>query len=85
VEAVVEVMQVFPKCDDLQLSASFALLNLAIDNIIGAKKVVKTGGINVLLATVNNHLDSASTAEMACLALRNMVGASEENTGLLIS
>jgi hypothetical protein len=85
VEAVVKVMNVFPMCHDLQLSGSHALLNLTHDNIIGAKKAVETGGINVLLAAVNNHLDSASTAEMACLALRNMVGASEENTGLLIS
>jgi hypothetical protein len=85
VEAVVKVMKTFPKCRNLQLWASRALLNLTCENIIGKNKAVKTGGIDVLLAAVNNHLDSAIVCEKACCALILIVIGSKENIGLLIS
>jgi hypothetical protein len=85
VEAAVKVMKTFPKCRDVQWSASCALINLAPGNIIGKNKAVKMGGIKVLLAAVNNHLDSAIVCEKACWALRIIVFGSKENTGILIS
>jgi hypothetical protein len=85
VEAVVKVMKTFPKCLNLQYSASIALLYFTRCNI-GMKRVVETGGIKVLLAAVNNHLDSYDPiCEMACWALRNIANGSKENMGLLIS
>jgi hypothetical protein len=85
VEAVVLAMKTFPKCRELQYSASIALLYFTRCNI-GMKRVVETGGIKVLLAAVNNHLDSYDPiCEMACWALRNIANGSKENMGLLIS
>jgi hypothetical protein len=84
VEAVIKVMKTFPKCYDLQSSACAALLNLTRCNI-GKSKAVESGGFEVLLAAVNNHLDSANFCEGACLALADITGGCEENTALLIS
>jgi hypothetical protein len=84
VEAVVEVMKTFPKCRNLQYSASIALANFTLCNI-GMKRVVETGGIDLLLAAVNNHLDSVNVCHRACLALVNIASGSKENMGLLIS
>jgi hypothetical protein len=84
VEAVVKVMKTFPKCLNLQYSASIALLNFTRCNV-GKKRVVEAGGITVLLAAVNNHLDSVIVCEMACSALVNIANGSKENMGLLIS
>jgi hypothetical protein len=47
-------------------------------------KVVETGGIEVLLAAINNHLDSADVSGTACWALSNIVANSKEDTELLI-
>jgi hypothetical protein len=85
VEAVVKVMKTFPKCLYLQSSASTALLNLTAGNIIGKSKAVELGGFELLLAAVNNHLDSADVCELACWNLVHIVRASKENTVLLIS
>jgi hypothetical protein len=85
VEAVVKVMKVFPKCHHLQWFASAALINLTNRNIIGKNKAVETGGIEALLAAVNNHLDSPSVCGNACWALANIATYSKKNTGLLIS
>jgi hypothetical protein len=48
-------------------------------------KAIELGGIELLLAAVNNHLDSASVCQYACWALYNIVLGSKENTELLIS
>jgi hypothetical protein len=84
VEAVVKAMKTFPKCQTLQAWACGALRNLACYSI-GKKKALESGGIEVLLATVTNHLDSAKICEHACWALYNIVKDSKENTELLIS
>jgi hypothetical protein len=84
VEAVVDVTKTFPECDDLQLLACKVLVNLACCNV-GKQKAVEMGGINVLLAAVNNHLSSVNVCESACWALRYIVTGSKENAELLIS
>jgi hypothetical protein len=43
VEAVEDVLMTFPECHDLQVSASYALLNLISGNIIGKNKAVEMG------------------------------------------
>jgi hypothetical protein len=85
VEAVVKVMQTFPKCQALQERACAALLNLTYSNVTNKKKANECGGIETALAAVNNHLGSAIVCEKACWALYNIVNGSKENTGLLIS
>jgi hypothetical protein len=84
VEAVVKVMQTFPKCQSLQERACAALCNLASCSI-GKAKAIESGGIEVLLAAINNHLGSAILVPKACSALFNIVIESTENTDLLIS
>jgi hypothetical protein len=84
VEAVVKVMKTFPKCQPLQEYACRTLLNLAYCSI-GKAKAIESGGIEVLLAAVNNHLYSSILCEKACAALCNIVDGSKENTELLIS
>jgi hypothetical protein len=83
VEAVVKVMKMFPKCQALQEGACGALVNLTFCNL-GQAKAIESGGIEVLLAAVNNHLNSASVCNYACIALYNIVQGSNENTKLLI-
>jgi hypothetical protein len=86
VEAAVKVMQTFPKCENLQWRACGTLRNLAASGYsIGQAKAINSGGIEVLLAAVNNHLNSAILCEFACWALSNIVHGSKENTRLLIS
>jgi hypothetical protein len=84
VEAAIKVMRTFPKCQTLQELACVTLLNLARCSI-GELKAIESGGIEAVLAAVNNHLGSASLCQKACLALYNIVDGSKENTGLLIS
>jgi hypothetical protein len=83
VAAVVEAMRTFPKCQILQRRGCNALRNLAACNI-GVAKAIESGGIEVLLAAIHNHLDSEILCESACQALVNIVSGSKENTGLLI-
>jgi hypothetical protein len=78
-------MKTFPKCQALQKRACAALRNLACDNAIGKAKAVESGGIEVLLAAVNNHLDSVFVCKHACWAMFNIVKGSKENTELLIT
>jgi hypothetical protein len=78
VEAVVKVMRTFPKCHDLQKCATIALCNLVHNNSIGKNKAVESGGLEVLLAAVNNdldnnNLDSAFFCQKACWALKIIV------------
>ncbi len=84
VEALVNVMETFPKCDELQWCGCLVLGNLALCNL-GKKKAVKSCGLKGLLAAVNNHLSSATVSQKACSALCNIVRGSKENTGLLIT
>jgi hypothetical protein len=84
VEAVIKVMKTFPKCVDLQEDACSALCNLAHSNI-GEAKAIDSSGIEVVLAAINNHLDSAPVCEKACRTLENIVYDSKENTGRLIT
>jgi hypothetical protein len=66
VEAIVKVMETFPKCHDLQASACIVLCNLASCNI-GKKKTVESSGLRVLLATIN--LNSANVCWYVCFIL----------------
>jgi hypothetical protein len=84
VEAVVTAMQALPMCTVVQERGCCALHNLTWSSI-GKKRAVESGGIEVLLATVTTHLNSAKVCEHACLALVNIVRDSKENTGLLIT
>jgi hypothetical protein len=85
VEALVKIMQTFPKCQRLQASACGALRNLTWRNITGKKKAIEAGGIDVLLASVSNHLGSAILCQNACRGLESMASGSKENIERLIS
>jgi hypothetical protein len=84
VEAVVEAMKTFPKCHDLQDAACDALGKLVECNL-GKKNAVVSGGLQLLLVAVDNHLNSATVCEYACWTLSNIVEESKENTRLLIN
>jgi hypothetical protein len=58
---------------------------LACDNATGKKQAIELGGIELLLAAIARHVDSAGVCEKACWALFNIVYDSNENTRLLIS
>jgi hypothetical protein len=83
VEALVKIMQTFPKCPALQEGACCALHNLTCCSI-GKAKAVESGGIGVLLAAVTAHLDSAFLCQQACWALLSIASDSKENAQLLI-
>jgi hypothetical protein len=84
-EAVVKIMKAIPKCQMLQERACHALLNVMCNNTTGKKKAIESGGIEVVIAAINNHLGSPFVCENACWALHNIVLKSKENTGLLIT
>jgi hypothetical protein len=84
VEVIVKAMKTFPKCHALQWSGCLALGILASCNL-GRKKNVASGGIQALVAAVNNHLHSPRVCECACWALANAVEESKEDTEMLIS
>jgi hypothetical protein len=84
VEAGVKVMKTFPKCQALQDRACGALQNLAFCSF-GEKKAIDSGGLEVLLATINNHLGSSAICKYACFALYNIICDNKENAELLIS
>jgi hypothetical protein len=83
VEAVVKIMKTFPKCQDLQDFACGTLRNLTGSSISKAN-AIESGGIEALLAAINNHLGSAILCQKACWALCNILHDSKENTRLLI-
>jgi hypothetical protein len=83
VQAVGKVMQAFPMCKVVQERGCDTLRNLTWCSI-GKKKAIESGGIEVVLAAINNHLDSAKLCEHACSALSNIVS-DYENRGLLIT
>jgi hypothetical protein len=85
VEAVVKVLKTFPKCQALQEFACTLVFNLACCSV-GNKRVVETGGIEVCLAAINNHLNSADVCKYACMALSAMIETeNKEDIRLLIS
>jgi hypothetical protein len=86
VRVVVMVMKTFPKCQMLQEGTSSALRNLTCRNVVGMANAIESGGIEVILAAINNHFSSyEDLCQHACWALVNIVSGSKENTGLLIS
>jgi hypothetical protein len=86
VEAVVKAMKTFPKCQMLQDHACVFLCYLTCHNrATGKKRAAESGGIEVLVAAINNHLGSSIICGHACRALLNIVGGSKKNTELLIS
>jgi hypothetical protein len=85
VVAVVNVMKTFPKCQTLQERACAALLNLICNNVTGKNRAVKSDGIKIVLAAINNHLGSSILCRAACLALFNMILGVKKNMELLIS
>jgi hypothetical protein len=78
VEAVVKAMKTFPKCQILQEYACGALGNLACDNATGKKQAIDSGGIELLLAAIKNHLDSARVCQSARTALVHFVDGSND-------
>jgi hypothetical protein len=61
-----------------------SLCNFACGNANGKKQAI-AGGIEVLLASINNHLGCAIICGYACSGLFNIVFGSKENAELLIS
>lgn len=53
----------------MQKGACFVLGNLGDINVNGKKNIMESGGIEILLAAVNNHLNSADVCESVCRAL----------------
>jgi hypothetical protein len=85
VAAVVKAMKTFPKCQGLQWRGCGALQNATCNNTAGKKQASESGGIEVLLAAIHNHLDSAILCENACWALYNIADGSKERIEQLIS
>jgi hypothetical protein len=79
-----KVMESFPKCLTLQLNVCSALRNLT-DYYIGKKKAREAGQtIDLLLAAVNNHLDSAFLCEYAIFALYGVITTNDNKVTKLI-
>jgi hypothetical protein len=68
----------------MQDDACCALVNL-IGCIIGKKKAVETGAMEVVLAAANNHTDCLCVCRNALDFLLGIVAPSKENTKLFIS
>jgi hypothetical protein len=83
-EAVVKVMKTFPKCQTLQERACGVLINLVWCSI-GSANAIESNGIEILLAAINNHLDSAVVCQNACWALYNIILDDKAGTELLIT
>ena len=83
VEALVKIMQTFPKCQAMQEGACCALRNLTCCSI-GKAKFIESGGIEVFLDAVTTHSDSAFLCQQACWALLSIASDSKENTRLLV-
>jgi hypothetical protein len=77
-------MKTFPKCQGLQECGCGALQNLTFGNVTGQEKAIESGGIELLLPALDNHLDSAFVCERACLALFHMGEGGKKNTWLLL-
>jgi hypothetical protein len=77
-------MKTFPKCQGLQECGCGALQNLTFGNVTFQEKAIESGGIELLLPALDNHLDSAFVCERACLALFHMGEGGKKNTWLLL-
>jgi hypothetical protein len=71
VEGAVKAIRTFPKCQTPQERACGTLCNLAGCSI-GKAKAIESGGIEVLLAAINNHLGIASPCQHSYRALYNI-------------
>jgi hypothetical protein len=83
-ETTVKVMKTVPKCETLQECACAALRNLACSSI-GKTKAIESGGSEIILAAVNNPLDSAIVCYKAFWALHNITSETKEDVWQLIS
>ena len=83
VEVVLKVMTAFPVCQPLQWIACVPVRNLAHCDI-GKKKALDNGGMEIVLTSIQNHVDSAVVCESALYALVNMIKESKKNTETLI-
>jgi hypothetical protein len=77
------VMTAFPACQPLQWIACVPVRNLAHCDI-GKKKALDNGGMEIVLAAITNHVESAVVCESALYALVNMIKGSQKNTETLI-
>lgn len=85
VEAIWKVMETFPKCLTIQVTACAALSNLIVCHL-GKKKALESGQtIDLLLAAVKNHLVSFVLCERAVLALFHLIMDDILRTRLLLS
>jgi hypothetical protein len=83
VEVALHVMTAFPACQPLQWIACVPVRNLAHCDI-GKKKALDNGGMEIVLAAITNHVESAVVCESALYALVNMIKGSQKNTETLI-
>jgi hypothetical protein len=86
VEAIVRVLQSFPKCQALQWRGCCALLNL-VGYRIGKAKAIESGGIELNRASSCGSKQSITFRYVcvdACWALTYLVQGSKEHTELLI-
>jgi hypothetical protein len=79
IQAVVDVMRTFPKCQDLQRTACNTLFNLTCCSI-GKKKAVEANAMQVLLDAVHNHQDNPPLCERALYAMQHIIKGSKERT-----
>jgi hypothetical protein len=83
VETVVKIMKTFPKCEEMQWVACAALGILTRCNL-GTKKAAETDAMEVLVATVNNHLNSADMCGHICLAFYNLIKGNKESMQIFL-
>jgi hypothetical protein len=84
VEAVIKAMKAFPKCCKIQEFACILVLNLACCKI-GKRRIIEADGMEYVLASINNHLNSALVCKYACIALSNIIEKENKEVRLLIS
>jgi hypothetical protein len=79
VEAVVKVMETFSSCLEMQNTACCVLNNL-LSCSIGEKKASETDAMEILLDTLEGHMEVYTVCTNACFTLHIIVAASKENT-----
>jgi hypothetical protein len=79
VEAVVEAMETFSDCLEMQNTACCVLNNL-LSCSIGQKKALEMNAMVVILDTLEGHREVCTVCTNACFTLHIMVAASKENT-----
>jgi hypothetical protein len=78
-EAAIKVMQTFPNCQSLQVCACGTLASLVRNNTSSKANAIESSGVELLLAAVNKHLNSAIVCENASNALANIVSGGKES------